>query len=320
MTTHFPRGVFSYGIPQVGGGLWVGIPNIQGLVFFVDADNGSDADNGLSPDHAFSTIQHAVDECGNGHNDVIFVFPGTYEENVTVTDKDYVAIVGAMVSGYAKPDIAPAAGVALAVVRSQGVVLKHLRLVSDDSDTVQIDSNGYIIEDCVIDSGTGLAATEGLLRLQGNALDDSFTASEGIIQDCLFRGASGLGIIFQGATAPGNGVGCSDIVIRGCRFRTSLDGTAGIDLITQDNAAANATYSVKNLIIDRCIFADKNKTAYVDFTTTNGGAAGDQSGTISGCWFATDSITTTNIAMIGTAFTLVGCFDTVGVQDGSGID
>jgi len=67
-------------------------------------------------------------------------------------------------------------------------------------------------------------------------------------------------------------------------------------------------------------FEDKNKATYIDLTTTNGGAASDQTGAIEENVFASDTITTTKIKMVGTGFTFSGNFDTVGVVDGSGLD
>lgn len=268
-------------------------------------------------DGGFGTIQAAVNLAQPG--DTIHVQPGTYDETVTVS-RDYITIVGAQKGRYGWPDLAPTTGVAL-IVTGQGFVAKNIRFVSNDSDVVQQQANGFKYIECVFDSGTGLAATEGLLLLKGNTTDTSKTASEGLIKDCLFRrdGAAGKGIIMAGAETP-NGVGSSDNMIVNCRFQTALGGTAGTDIITADNSTVNATYSVKNLTVVGCWFADKNKTNYIDLTTANGGAASDQTGTIMDCYFATDSITTTNIAMVGTGFTLLGCYDTVGVQDGSGLD
>jgi len=264
----------------------------------------------------YASIAAALIDATEG--DVIFVQPGTYAEALTVS-KNYITIIGAQLGGYGRPDIAPTTGVALTVT-GQGFVAKNCRFVSEDSDVVIQRANGFKYIGCVFDSGTGLAATEGLLRLQGDSTTNKKTASEGLIEDCLFRGASGVGAIFQPGEPPTNGVGSSDCTFRNCRFVSSLDGTAGKDIVTQDSVAGGSTYSVKNLLLHRCAFEDKNKSVYVDLTTANGGAASDQKGSIQDCYFATDAITTTNIAMVGTGFTLVGCYDTVGVQDGSGLD
>ena len=254
----------------------------------------------------YPTIQAAINAAKPG--DVIYVQPGEYDENLVVTT-DYLTIVGAQVGGYGRPDIVPSSGVGLTVT-AQGFVCKRVRFAAAASSAaVNQQGNGFAYENCVFD-GDG-AGTTGLL-LKGNADDDSFTASEGRVVDCLFRGAA-VALAFDTGDAPGNGVGCTHDEVIGCRF---IDNTQ--DIVTLDSGTG--TYSVQDTVIWGCYFLDKNKANYIDLTTANGGAASDQTGLIANCFFATDSITTTNIAMVGTGFALVGCCDTVGVQDGSGLD
>lgn len=256
----------------------------------------------------YATIQAAVNAARPG--DTIYVQPGTYDENVVV-ETDYITIVGGQRGRYGWPDLVATTGVAL-TVDAQGFVARNLRISSGDTDCVRVIGNGYKFEDCVFD-GDGQAATEGLVRLKGHDTDDSKTASEGEFKNCLFRGnALGVGIIFDTAEAA-VGVGETDVSVVGCHFVGNAQ-----DLTTQDTGPG--TYSVQRALIKGCTFEDKNKTNYIDFTTANGGAASDQTGTIMDCYFATDAITTTNIAIVGTGFTVVGCYDTVGVQDGSGLD
>lgn len=254
-----------------------------------------------------ATIQDAINAAREG--DTIFVQPGEYDENLTV-ETDYLTIVGAQLGGYGRPDVGATAGVSL-VVTAQGFVCKRMRFASQDGDDcVRQEGNGYRYDDVVFDDASD--AGKAGLRLKGNADDDSFTASEGVVEpNCLFRGCAN-GILFDTGDAPGNGVGVTHCVIGG-RF---IDNT--IDLATADTGLG--VYSIQDTLIDGCRFLDKNKAVYIDFTTSNGGAAGDQNGMIANCFFATDAITTTNIAIVGTGFTVVGCYDTVGVQDGSGLD
>lgn len=285
---------------QVGG---ISVQSISGTARYVDAASTAGDGDGQSRGTAFPTLQAAIDVAQE--HDVIFVFPGSYDENLLVTT-DYLTIVGVQ-TGYGRPDVVPATGVAL-TVRAQGFNAVRCRFVSTDGDCVLLEGNGFLFDDCVFDEdGT---ATAGI-RFKGNATDDSLTASEGVVSNCLFRGPA-AGCIFDTAE-PAVGVGSTDNKIVGCKF---VDCTQ--DLVTADTGPG--TYSVQRLVVDRCTFADKNKVNYVDFTTSNGGAASDQTGTIVDCYFATDSITTTNVAVVGTGFTVVGCYDTVGVQDGSGLD
>jgi len=324
MATAFPHGISSYGIPVPFGLGPIGIPPGQpgpgqraGNVWFVNnlAVNTNDSNEGLDPTTPLTTLQRAIDNASAG--DSVFVFAGTYEENVVV-DKDYISIIGAQISGYAKPDITPATGLALYNEASQGLVLRHLRFAAPavDTDLLLIEGNGFIIEDCVLDGDATQGNAKALIRLKGNADDDSYTASEGIISGCLFRGSGGDGVIYDTGDAPGNGVGCTDVLIQLCTF-------VGIDQIAIATAdTGGGVYSIQRGKIRWCAFEDKNKATYLDFTTSNGGAAGDQSGQCYGNWFGTDTnpINTTIIKAVGTAWTFPGNYNNVGINDGSGLD
>lgn len=324
--TNFPYGVTSFGIPQTGA-IAISIPSgtlstaVQsGAVWFVDPNNVGGIHTGFSPSEAFQTIQDAVDAAGDGTGDTIFVFPGSYDENVTV-DKDYIAIIGAQLAGYARPDVVPTTGVALTVT-GQGFYSNHVRYVSDDDDAVIQRGNGYLYADCVLDGN--LTADKAGIRLLPSDTDDSFTASEGEIAHNYIRG-NAVGIIFDTGAAPAVGVGSTDNNIHHNRFSRNT-----IDIATAD--AGGGVYSVQFAKIGPDNhFEDKNKTTYIDLTTTNGGAAGDQSGAINGNFFAIDkggvtgdtgaaAPTTTQIKMVGTAFTFTGNWGTIGALDGSGLD
>jgi hypothetical protein len=257
------------------------------------------------------TIQAAINAANPG--DVIFIQPGEYDENLTVST-DYITLVGAQLGGYGRPDCIATAGVVLTVT-AQGFVCKRMRFASQDgSSCVRQEGNGFVYEDCVFDDATDAGAA-GLL-LKGNDDDDSFTASEGVIVNCLFRG-NASGIVFAGAETPGNGVGSTHNVIDGCRF---IDNTAA-DLLTADNSSVDATYSVQDTVIRNCEFAEpKNKATWIDFTTANGGAASAQTGMIANCYFNDDTVDTTAIAIVGTGFGVVGCHSMDGEFDGSGLD
>lgn len=274
-------------------------------VQYVDAENGSDDNAGLSQSAALATIGEALDRAQSG--DTILVAPGTYAENLIV-DTDYVQIVG-LRSGYGRPDIVPAAGVAL-IIRAQGVRLERARFASADDDCVIVEGNGFEHNDCVFDGS--LAANKAGIRFKGNATDDAFTASEGVTQESLIRG-NAVGVIFDTGNAPGNGVGSTHNVIRRCRF---IDNT--VDIATKDTGGG--TYSVQDATIEGCFFLDKNKAVYIDLTTANGGAAGDQTGIIADNFFAADAIAGTQVKMAGTGFAFVGNLGTAGLLDGSGLD
>ncbi len=66
--TNFPNGVSSFGVPMVGG--IGGIP-LTGIWYWLDPANGSDGNDGLSPDQALSTLAYAYTKLRDGKNDVI---------------------------------------------------------------------------------------------------------------------------------------------------------------------------------------------------------------------------------------------------------
>jgi hypothetical protein len=54
-------------------------------VYYVDTRTGRDHYDGLSPDQAFETIQHAIDTAQDG--DMILVYPGVYQEEINFQGK-----------------------------------------------------------------------------------------------------------------------------------------------------------------------------------------------------------------------------------------
>lgn len=306
--TNLPYGVSSFGIPLVGEA-GRSIPNANGQCWFVDDSAGSDGNAGNDPTQALKTIGQAVTKAGNGTGDSIFVYPGTYAENIVV-DKDYLSIIGAVFAGYARPDIVPVTGYPIQV-NAQGFSGMRLRTSGTNFDCVAQHGNGFRYADCVFD-GDGSGGTAGL-RLVGLDANTSFTASEGVVMGSLFRGCN-TGLMFDSA-APPNGVGSTDNLIFGNRFYSNAEDIATF------NTGIGGVYSVQLVNIIKNYFADKNKAVYIDITTNADGPAGSQTGLIAGNHFACDAIVAaTQVKMVGTGFTFVGNFDTVGLVDGSGLD
>jgi len=78
MSTNFPNGLMSYGIPVLGSGMEV--PTTTGSYFFVDSNTGSDSSaHGSTPDKAFATIDYAIGNCTANKGDVIIAMPGHTE-------------------------------------------------------------------------------------------------------------------------------------------------------------------------------------------------------------------------------------------------
>lgn len=314
--TNFPSGVSSWGVPLLGSAAY-SIPGIAsgvaGRVFFV-AEGG--AGSGSSPDSPMGTIQGALDQTTDGAGDTILVAPGTYDENLVVSNSA-VSIMGMTLGGYERPDIVCTTGVALSVTTGQGFVARHLRFSTDaDSDTVVQNANGFVYEDCVFDGTATAGATKCLLRLVPSATDDSYSASEGVVSGCLFRGStSGIGIGMQYALAAGGGEGTSDNQIVGNRFIGN-----GVDLksLTNTNGGGVGIY-LRYVIASNWFMTGGSAYVYADMDQ---GAAGDlaaNSCLITGNWFADDAIVAAQFAIAGqpTKVFFVGNYDAAGLINGS---
>lgn len=307
MLTNFQNGVTSFGIPQIGGGVALSVPRFDAVdsVFFVDPSFNQIANFG-GP-RVYNTITQAINAAPNAAT--ILIFPGSYEETLSVT-KDYITLIGAQYAGYARPDILGAASGAVPLtVTGQGFRAVNCRFVGTAADSVLQRGNGFEFVNCVFDGD--LTAAKCGLRLKPSDTDDSFTASEGRVAGNLFR-SNAIGIGFDTAAAL-VGVGSTDNLIEGNIFDRNT-----LDLSSLDTGAG--TYSLQFTKILSNQFIDKNKATYIDFTTTNGGAAGDQSGVVNGNYFASDTMTTTKIKAVGTAFTFSGNVITTGIFDGSSLD
>jgi len=305
MLTNFQNGSTSFGIPMVGAG--VSLPKtFSGNIWFVD--NTLNVTANFGQQSPLPTISSALNLAQAG--DTIYVFAGSYAENVVVT-KNYITILGSQLAGYARPDVTPASGLPIDV-QAQGFRAINMRFAGTASDSARQSGNGFEFTNCVFDGD--LTAAKAGLRLVGAQVGTDtthYTASEGVVQGCLFRG-SAVGIIFD--TAPAVvGVGSTDNLIQDNIFDRNT-----LDLATADSGPG--TYSVQFAKVLRNQFIDKNKSVYLDFTTANGGAASDQSGAVNGNYFASDTMTTTKIKAVGTGFTFSGNYITTGIFDGSGLD
>lgn len=296
-----------------------GFAALAGHAHYVDAATGSDNNDGTTWASAYATIQAAVDACESGRHDIVYINTGTYDENVTVNGKDYVTLAGVSLNGYGRPDIGASTGTspALAVTASHGVVCANLRFFSDGLDihVATNDGNGFVFADCVFDGDPAQAATKALLLLKGNADDDGYTASEGVIANCLFRNSGGYGIAFDTGDAPGNGVGCTHNVIRGCRF---ISNTAE-DIIALDTGGG--TYTAQDNLVEGCYIgmgAGKNKATHIDISTSLGAA--NTGNVFAGCYINDDTVNGTAIKMAGTGSSLIGCYSLDGLIDGDALD
>lgn len=325
--TNFMNGVAAYGIPLMGTfpaqipRVGLSIPTATGAVYFVDNVNGSDSNDGLNVNTAFSTIQKALGKSITDGGTTIYVFEtGTdYAENLLVTVKG-VTIVGVSTSGNQITN-SPASGIPLrvrggltqgATTRAHNFSCFNMDFNSQDTSAAcQQQANRFLYNNCRFESASGIG-----LRLLPNNLNNSESASEGVIANCTIRQSS-VGMTYEnpGPSAGGTGgTGVTGTVLRSCIFY----GNANQDIKDVDTAGSNdacfgATGSpTENCLVTDCDFMDRAKAVYI--TLTNGGI---NCGSISNCRFAMDGVgrlTSTQVA-IATAVVAYEIYDSTGLVD-----
>lgn len=131
--THFPNGVSSFGIPQLGGAGQ--IPQTTGTYFFVD-DSGSNANDGKDPDHPFADLDYAVSQCTASHGDVIILMPGHAETTTTAIGIDIVGVtVIGLGYGDARPTITVNAAVHGLEVSADDCKISNIRVIAGSAVT-----------------------------------------------------------------------------------------------------------------------------------------------------------------------------------------
>lgn len=305
MLTNYPNGVTSFGIPVMGN--VPGVPTGQGVVAFVGSAAMMAA---FAGNNTYSSLQSAFDASPEGS--VIFAAPGSYEENLVVS-KDYISLVQLNGAGYGRPDIVPATGPAL-IVHGQGFTSMGMRYASPDDDSVRQHGNGFQYIDNVFDGDAGQSSAEACMRLVG-AVDDSHTASEGLIYSNLFRGStSGIGLAFQYALAAAGGTGVTDNRVIGNRFYGN-----GVDLKSLTNTNGGGAGIFLKLELSGNWFMTVG-AAYV-YADMNQGAAGDlavNSGLFSGNWFADAALIAAQFAINGQPKAIfAGNYDAAGLVNGA---
>jgi hypothetical protein len=93
MTTDFPHGIRSQGVPVLGGGGMM----TQGNSYFVDPTNGSDSNDGKTAATAKATIAAGEELLTANQNDVLYVMGGSTANTLTASltwDKSYTHLIG----------------------------------------------------------------------------------------------------------------------------------------------------------------------------------------------------------------------------------
>lgn len=283
--------------------------------FWVDKDHADASDNndGFSPEDPLSTVQAGVGKTTSGAHDRVNVVTAAtaYAENVTVTSKDYVSIIGWGRSHWGRPDIHPAAGIGVAVTLSQAFYMSRIYAFSDDVDAMLIDSEGWGLDDCKFQG-----ASDGLL-LKGNVdASTSYAAGQGLAERCTFEACGAAGVRMEHAAAP-SGVGAWGNEFRDCLFR---DNTGADFLSAVDGASGGGAGIFLAMLIDACKFLDVG-AAHVYFDMDQGVAAdlAANQALITNCRFADLAFVIGQCAIAGQPNVIFGGgnFDATGIIDGS---
>jgi len=132
-----------------------------GTIYYVDATNGNDDYDGLTPARAFATIQAALtkqiaDTTSLG--DVIYVMPGTYAESIT-GDMTKVQIIGATCGGTEHSVIlAPTAGNGWTGAMTNSA-FRNIEFRTPSTSNLAYAAVAAKMDDSVIDSCSFLGAT-----------------------------------------------------------------------------------------------------------------------------------------------------------------
>jgi hypothetical protein len=125
--TAYPNGVSSFGIPLVGTGNGrTGGGTMWGTNYFVDVNNGSNGNDGDSPDQAWNTLTYAFSRMTalDEKNATVFVAPGDYSGNYTSPlngDAPFVSLIGVQATNIGfGPWSAGTAGNPIIAMRARG--------------------------------------------------------------------------------------------------------------------------------------------------------------------------------------------------------
>jgi hypothetical protein len=316
--TNFPGGIASYGAPTSGGRF----SSPWATHYFVDATDGSDLQNGLTPSDAFATIQQAVDTASGG--DVIYINPqvytlGTgfarYTEDITISQASTtgtgtetnanLSIIGITQRKYPSDMLG---------VRTKYSSAAHGGWNIECPNT-HIENIGVFAED---------ATTYAM-----------FFESNGATRTKGFDGCSMYNVMVKGKEVRFSGGG-SDMQIVNCKFQCKYDGTgtphlnligsAGsvnrLSVVSCDFIGGNANnYStsvitgaapVTSFVMKDCHFSQAPDTgAYISFAgTTN-------SGVVTNCYFGSEGLAATDTTLTSgsSGIHCGGVFDENGAVD-----
>jgi len=266
--TPFPNGVSSFGIPLAG----PSVPTTYGTIYYVDADNGSDGNNGKSMKRAFATVAKAYSMVTTNKDDVIVCSTNAAHALTVMLDvtKNRVHFVGlsyganrkyGLRSRWTMGNSTTTADIALLKVTGVGCTFHNIKFDSSStvaaSDYCVADGGEYTyFENCEIYKSTNLDET-GAAELLANGDSSTYVnctigslvnaISGAILRPCVLLTRE----IITGKVA-------RDVTFSGCNFWRKCGNTGNRFVY-----GANATDVERMLLFDRCLFVNAKLAAAV---------------------------------------------------------
>jgi hypothetical protein len=253
--TAFPNGVSSFGIPVLGSG----VPLSRGNYYFVDPGASDSSDGNVGTDAAFplATIQGAVNKMVA--DDVVYISPATYAENVVVATAG-LTFVGLGARG--QPWINPATGIAFHVNAVDDIVVYNLGMAGASAAQTSLrltSSSESRFYQCKIEGGDGptyLALLEGTADAQcGNVMfeDCEFAwGTTGVVFDnsaygyptqIRFRNSLFHNITTVHMRDEAAGGGFADLWVKDCEFSANEDASEPTDYLLINRAGNSGIFS-----------------------------------------------------------------------------
>jgi len=300
---------FKYGLRSRGAPVNTGWAGMWGNVWFVDGDNGNDAEAGTSPSSAVATVGKAVGLASS--YDTIYVRPlkpdadasdlGVYQENQVIP--------------YAMNNLS-------IISTTTGSQESGARLKSSAAGYV-IDNYAanFALENFTIHNSEGASGTGGIYLRGASGYTTAAGSVGSRISNCLIQ---------YGAVTTSSGIyslGGSDIVIEGCTFKSCgtsiyLSGNTAIarnhqiiDCNFMSHLGTSTAYAMVHL--EGSMTEILVKDSHFDQGTLFINCSGAVDGMADNCFFNAGAITPgTDGAAIDTgsgSFDIVGCFDQAGI-------
>ena len=172
--------------------------------WYVDATTGNDANEGVAPDQAFQTIQHAIDQSVDGMT--IIVADGTYAS--------FTAERGCVIRGVPGTIVAGSVGLV------DGSVLESVRVQNGDV-------TGGTLTNCII---TGGCVRQGTAQACEIRACSGFAAEDATLENCVVSATVGglKNCVATGCTITDNTAGgATNSVLHGCVIRGNTASAGG---------------------------------------------------------------------------------------------